>query len=129
VLKSKIMAIHSIEITTENLLGMVLQMPKKEFDHFLKDAQRLKNREVELIKKLKRLDLSPEKQKVYRSLLKKFRAENIASEEYRTLLQISEELEKIGVERLKFLIEISKIRNKTLDEIMEELNIKPKSYE
>lgn len=124
----KFMAVQNLEVSTENLLGIVLQMPKEKFDHFLKDAQRLKNREVELIKKMKTFDFTPEKEKLYRKLLKKFRAENITPEEHKVLTQMTEELESFGVERLRCLIEISKIRNQSLDEIMTELNIKPKNY-
>lgn len=122
------MAVQNLEVSTKNLLGIVLQMPKKEFDHFLKDAQRLKNFEVELIRKIKTFDFTPEKEKLYRKLLKKFRAENILSEEHKILNQLTEELEGYGVERLRCLIEISKIRNQSIDEIMLELNIKPKNY-
>lgn len=122
------MAVYNLEVSTKKLLGIVLQMPKEDFDHFLKDAQRLKNREIELIKKMKTFDFTPEKEKLYRKLLKKFRARNISSEEHKVLSQMTEELEGYGVERLKCLIEISKIRNQSLDEIMKELNIKPKNY-
>ncbi len=122
------MAVHNLEVSTEKLLGIVLQMPQKEFDHFLKDAQRLKTREVELIRKIKTFDFTPEKEKLYRKLLKKFRAENISPEEHKILNQLNEELEGYGVERLRCLIEISKIRKQSLDEIMLELNIKPKNY-
>ena len=122
------MAVQNLEVSTKNLLGIVLQMPKKEFDHFLKDAQKLKNREVELIRKIKTFDFTPEKEKLYCKLLKKFRAENISSEEHKILNQLTEELEGYGVERLRCLIEISKIRNQSIDEIMLELNIKPKNY-
>lgn len=123
------MAVHSLEISTENLLGIVLQMPKDEFDHFLKDAQRLKKRELELIKKIRALKFTSEKEKKYRELNKKFQAENITPEDHKNLLKLSEELESFGVERLKCLVEISKIRNKPLEEIMDELSIKPKNYE
>ena len=102
------MSVHNSEITTENLLKFVIQMPKKEFDHFLKDAQRLKNRETELIKKLGELDFSPAKEKVYRKLLKKFRAQKITPEEHKDLIEMTDELESFSVERLKCLIEISK---------------------
>lgn len=122
------MAVHNVEISTENLLNAVVRMPEKDFERFLKNAKQIKERETKLINKLEDFDLSPEKRKVYRQLLKKFRAEKISPEEHQKLIALTDELENLNVERVKCLIEIAKIRNSTLDEVIKDLNIKPKSY-
>lgn len=122
------MAVHNLEVSTENLLQAVVRMPDKEFEQFFKNAKQIKDREARLIAKLDELNLSPEKEKIYRRLLKKFRAENISAEENQTLIELTEELETLGVERLKCLAEIAKLRNSTLDETVKDLQIKPKNY-
>lgn len=122
------MAVHNEEISTENLLSAVVRMPEKDFERFLKDARQVKERETRLIDKLADFDLSVEKKKNYRQLLKKFRAEKISPEEHQQLIALTEELENLNVERIKCLVEIAKLRNSTLKEVMKDLNIKPKSY-
>ncbi len=123
------MSVQNLEITTENLLGVVVSLPKSEFDRFVSNARKLKRREENLITKLEKFDLSDEEQAIYRKLLQKFRAENITDEERRQLTDLTDKLENLNVERLKCLVEIAEIRRKTLPEVMDELNIKPKNYE
>lgn len=122
------MAVHNVEISTENLLNAVVRMPEKDFERFFKSAKQIKERETKLINRLGDFDLSVEKKKVYRQLLKKFRAEKISSEEHRQLITLTDELENLNVERIKCLIEIAEFRNSTLDEVLKDLNIKPKNY-
>ncbi len=124
----KSMAVQNLEVTSENLLSAVVRMPEKEVEKLFKDAKRLKRREAELIEQIKNIDLSPENQRIYGKLLKKFRAEKITPEEHEKLIKFVNELEEISVKRLEWLYEIAKMRRQPLDEIMKELNIKPKNY-
>jgi hypothetical protein len=123
------MSAQGAEITTENLLQAVVNLPKNEFERFFSDARKLKRREERLIAKLPKFDLSETERKIYRQLLRKFRAENISDEEHKQLTNLTDKLEGLNVERLKCLVEIAQIRKKDLREVMKELNIKPKSYE
>ncbi len=123
------MSVQNLEITTENLLSVVINLPKNEFDSFVTNARKLKRREESLIAKLDKFDLSNEEQKVYRKLLQKFRAENITNVELKQLTALTDKLEGLNIERLKCLVDIAEIRQKTLPEVMKELGIKPKSYE
>ncbi len=118
----------SLEVPTENLLSAVIRLPAKDFERFLKNAKQIRDREARLIAKIKELDLSPEKEKIYRKLLKKFRAECISPEEYDALTELTDELEEIGLQRLKCAIEIAKIRNSPIEEVYQDLKIKPKNY-
>lgn len=122
------MAVQNLEVTTESILSAVVRLPDNEVDKLFKDAKRLKKREAELIKKVKNTDLSPDDQKFYGKLLKKFRDEKITPEEHKKLIEFNEELENIGVKRLEWLYEISQIRQQSLTDIMRELDIKPKNY-
>lgn len=123
------MRVHSVEITTENLLGVVVNLPKNTFEQFVSDARKLKRREESLVAKLPKFDLSVDEREIYQKLLHKFRAENITSDEHKQLTSLTDKLEGLNVERLKCLVEIAKIRQKTLREVMTDLNITPKSYE
>ena len=91
-------------------------------------CKRLRKRIAELIVKVKNIDLSPEDQKIYGKLLKKFRAEKVTPEEHKHLIELNEKLEEIGVKRLEWLYEISQIRQQPVKEVMNELNLKPKNY-
>lgn len=122
------MTVQNLEVTTESILSAVIRLPDNEVDKLFKDAKRLKKREAELIKKVKNTDLSPDDQKFYGKLLKKFRDEKITPEEHKKLIEFNEELENIGVKRLEWLYEISQIRQQSLTDIMRELDIKPKNY-
>lgn len=122
------MEVQNLEVTTKNILSAVVRMPENEVDKLFKDAKRLKKREAELIKKVESIDLSPEDQKVYGKLLKKFRAEKIMPEEHKQLIGFTEEIEEITLKRLKWLYEISQMRQQPIEEIMKELDIKPKNY-
>lgn len=123
------MSVRNTEITTENLLQAVVNLPKNEFERFFSDARKLKRREERLLAKLPTFDLSEAERKIYRQLWRKFRAENISDEEHKQLTDLIDKLEGLNVERLQCLVEIAKIRRKSLREVMEELGIKPKSYE
>jgi hypothetical protein len=123
------MAVHNIEIATENLLGLVVRMPEREFDRFLKHARKIKNREEKLIEKLNKFSLLPDDEKLYRKLSQKMRAEKITSEEHKTLIKFSDKLEEMNVERLECLLEIAKIRQEPIEKVMKDLNIKPQNYD
>ncbi len=122
------MAVYNLEVSAENLLGAVLQMPEKEFERFFQNARQLKIREAELVKKINEFNLAPEKEKVYRNLLGKFRAEKITPAEHQELIQLTDELERLNVKRLECVAKIAEIRRQPFDKIFAELKIKPKNY-
>ena len=128
------MAVHSLEISTENLLDIVLQMPETEFNQFIEKAKKLRQKssksnwtkhEVELIKKINERVLSAEKQSRFDKLVKKRRDEKITENELLELIRLNEESEKLNVERLTILTQLANAKNKTLTEIMELLEIYP----
>lgn len=123
------MAVRNVEMTTENLLGAVINLPKNEFERFVSNARKLKKREESLLAKLDTFDLTTEEQESYRKLSRKFQVENVTDEEQKELTSLVDKLESLNVERLKCLVEIAKIRQKTLPDVMRELDIRPKSYE
>lgn len=124
----------NLEVPTENLLNAVVRMPAKEFERFFEKARELRQpltksrwtkHEVELIKKITEFALSPEKQSRFNKLVKKRRNEKITESELEELIVLNDESEALNVERLKIIAKLATAKNKTLSEIMDELEIRP----
>nr|MCU0238987.1 hypothetical protein [Pyrinomonadaceae bacterium] len=80
------MSVHNLQITTENLLGVVVKMPDSEFNKFIEKVNKLRQKsaklnwtksEIELIKKVNESILSVDEQSLFDKLVKKRRAEKI----------------------------------------------------
>lgn len=128
------MAVHNLEIPTENLLNAVVQMPAKEFERFFEKARQLRQkptksrwtkREIELIKKLNDCVLSDEKQNRFNKLVKKRQAETITAAELEELIGLTDESEALNVTRIEILAKLATAKNESLDKIMDELEIHP----
>ena len=83
------------------------------------------NKEIRLIKKVNESTLSDDEQKRFQELVKKRREENISEDGLQELLALTEKSEELNVKRLKFLVEIAKIRNTSLRDVMKKLEIFP----
>ena len=127
------MPVHSTNNTTENLLEAVVGLPKNEFERLIANARKLRrtspenqvNKEIRLIKKVNKSTLSDDEQKRFYELIEKRRDENIGRDELEELITLTEKSEDLNVKRLKYLAEIAAIRNKSLREVMKELEIFP----
>jgi len=127
------MSVHSAEITTENLLKAVVNLPKNEFERLIANAKKLRrtlpesqaNKEIRLIKKVNESVLSDAERMRFDELVEKRRDEIISKNELGELLALTEKSEEINVRQLKYLVEIANIRNKSLREVMKELEIFP----
>lgn len=127
------MAVHNVEISTENLLNIVSQLPEKEFQLFVKKAEKLRNKsfkpqwtkkEVEIIKEINECILPPEKQKRYDKLVEKRQAEKISQAELEELIALTDETEELNVKRLENLVRLALSSRKSVDEIIDELEIR-----
>jgi hypothetical protein len=127
------MSIQSAEITTEKLLKAVVNLPKNEFERLIANAKKLRrtlpenqaNKEIRLIKKVNEAALSDVERMRFNELIEKRRNENISENELDELIALTEKSEALNVRRLKCLVEIANIRNKSLREVMKELEIFP----
>jgi hypothetical protein len=90
-----------------------------------KTSESLQNREVKLIKKVNEATFSEGEYKCFYELIEKRRDENISENELVELILLTEKSEELNVKRLKSLVEIAQIRNKTLRDVMKELEIFP----
>ncbi len=87
----------------------------------------LTHNETELLKKINS-GAPTVIQKRYDFLVKKRKNETINDEEYQELLELTAYMENLGVKRLEYLLELAKLRNLSLDEIVEQLQLKPRLY-
>lgn len=124
----------NLEVPTENLLNAVVRLPAKEFERFFEQAKRLRQNptnshwtksEIELIRNLNNCVLSSEKQSRFDKLVKKRRAEKITESELAELIALNNESESLNFKRIEILAKLAAAKNKTLQEIMDELEIRP----
>lgn len=122
------MSFHTRENTAEDLLNAVVSLPKNEFERLIANAKKLRrtlpeNKEIRLIKKINESILSDAERTRFIELIEKRRNENISETELDELIALTEKSEELNVKRLKYLTEIAEIRNKSLREVMKELEI------
>src|SRR6185295_17037070 len=89
-----------------------------------KSAPRLSERESELLLAINR-GLPAELAERYRVLINRRRSETLTPEEHQELLRLTEEAERVQVERIEHLAELAQLRGKPLGALMQELGIRP----
>lgn len=127
------MSVQNLEISKTNLLNVVVNLPQDEFERLIANAKKLRqksvksqaNREVNLIKKVNESVLSDDEHERFYELVEKRRDENISESELNELIALTEKSEGLNVKRLKYLVEIANIRDKSLREVLKELEIFP----
>lgn len=127
----------TIQVDTEQLLNAALQMPQSELEQFvarlfaLKARERvpaLSQRESELLLQINR-GLSAQTRKRLNELIEKRQSYTITQDELQELLQLTGQIEKSDAERLKCLIELAALRNVPLDDLIDQLGLKPYPHE
>lgn len=121
------------QIQSDQLLTAALQMPEQEFQQFItrlftaKASQRvpaLAERESELLLKINQ-GLPPNDANRMKALIAKRQSDTITAVELQELIRLTDESERLNVERLRHLLELAHLRGVTLDEVMVQLGIKP----
>lgn len=86
--------------------------------------------ELELLKKINLdLGIAPKVWERYDHLNKRLHEELLTKEEHQELLALIDVVEAANVERLKYLIQLAKLRALPLQQLMSELGIRPRGYE
>jgi hypothetical protein len=98
----------TIEIEAEQLLNAALQMPEDELQRLIKTNQGLPAADARRMKEL----------------IAKRQSYTITEGELQELIRLTDESERLNVERIKHLLELAHLRGVTLDEVMEQLGIK-----
>ena len=129
--------VNSIRITKQVDLGLddilkgISELDTKDLEIFMQKlghviARRkvttLPEREGVLLMKINNA-IPPTLQKRYETLLEKNREERITPIEHQELLKVIEKVEVKNAERLEHLIELSRLRNMSLDELMAQLHL------
>jgi len=83
--------------------------------------------ETDLLRKINH-PAPTEIQKRYDFLIKKRRNESLKVTDQQELLELTSYFENQNVQRLGYLIELAKVRNISLDELIEQLDIKPRLH-
>lgn len=125
-----------VEVSSEQLLKAVAQLPQPELEQFLAQAltlrpqhaeHRLSQAESELLLKINQ-GIPADLQRRYNELIDKRQNKSLTPQEYEELLQLTDQVELLDAKRVEYLLELAQIRNKPLTLLMEELGIHPPEY-
>ncbi len=128
------MEVQNLEVINENLLNAFVKMPEKEFERFVEEVKRLRQkptksfwtkREVEIIQKINEFVLPPEKQARYDKLVRKRQDEKITESEMKELIVLTDETEENTLRGVELLVKLTKSKGESIDKIMERLEIRP----
>lgn len=87
----------------------------------------LPQQEAALLQKINE-GLPPEKWQRYRELVAKRRAETLQPDEHASLIELSDQIEAANARRIAHLIELARLRQTSLEALMEQLGIKSPGY-
>lgn len=117
-----------LEVTTENLLNAVAQMPESEFNRFFEKARKLRQNgktnqtvspaEADLLHKINNIFPS-ERRRRYNELYARFKDDDLKQEEYEEVLELSSEFERLNVQRLEYIAKLAELRGQTLEQVMD----------
>lgn len=118
-------------LSSEQLLNAARQMSRQELAQFVERVLTLRAERVapilpvaesELLLKINH-PLPDNLQRRYNQLLEGRDARTLSPEEYQELLQLTDQVELLEVERMKHLIELARLRQVSLDELMRQLGL------
>lgn len=127
----------TIQIETDQLLQAALQMPRQEMEEFVarlftlkarQETPGLPEKEAELLQQINQ-GLPPATARRMKKLIAKRDSRAITEAELQELIGITDEAERLNVERVKHLIELAALRNVTLDVLMDQLGLRPPPYD
>lgn len=87
----------------------------------------LPSAEADLLQQIN-LGLSADVWDEYYALIDKRQTETLTADEHHRLIAISDQIEALNVERIQALVHLAALRQQTLDDVMDELGIKPIVY-
>lgn len=124
------------QLSVEQLFKAVQQMPQHELEKFVAWVLALRAQyytpvlsEAESVLLLKiNKGLPFDVQRRYDELTEKRWDETLTPEEYQELLQLTEQVEKLHVERVEYLCKLADLRQVSLRTLMDELNIQPRAH-
>ena len=122
----------SIEIGIEEILGGIANLDTPDLESFLKEvgyllAQRkaniLEKREAELLQQINETVLNGKLLEKYNQLYSKLENEQISEVEHEQLLDLIKQRERLGVERMAYLVELAQFKKISINELMHQLGL------
>ena len=92
-----------------------------------RSANSLSAQETELLECINR-PVPASLQQQYDQLSKQQRQNNLSENEHKALLNVIEQIEQFDLQRLQHLSNLAKLRNVSLDTVMQDLGIKAANY-
>lgn len=123
-------------MSLDELIKAANQLSENDLDQLLQEvavlrAQRkahvLPAQEARLLHKINQ-GIPRELRAQYQTLRAKREAEILTEQEYQTLIQLSNQIEQLGAQRLEALVNLAQLRRVSLQNLMETLAIVPVSY-
>ena len=123
-------------MSLDELIQAVNQLESEDLDRLLQQvvilrAHRKVNvqtlEEAQLLHKINQ-GIEEELRTQYQTLRAKKEAETLTLPEYNTLIQLSNQIEQFGAQRLEALANLAQLRSISLSELMETLGIQPVTY-
>lgn len=120
-------------LSPEQLLNAARQLSRQEFEHFVarvlslraeRDASVLSAEESQLLLKINH-PAPEELHRRYNDLLARRDAGALTPEEQEELLQLTDQVELLEAERIRCLIELARLRQVSLNEVMGQLGFQP----
>ncbi|MBD2181240.1 STAS/SEC14 domain-containing protein [Planktothrix sp. FACHB-1355] len=125
-----------IQLSSEDLLKAVEQLSQPDLEIFVsqvialqaqRKANKLPQTEAELLLKINQ-GITSDTQKRYDEFIAKREAETLTPDEYKELLDLTEQIEKLQAERIEYLAELARLRGTSLTAVMENLGIRTLTY-
>jgi hypothetical protein len=135
IIKKKIIDFQA-PMSLEELIKAADQLNENDLDRLLQEvavlrtqrkAHVLPTEEARLLHKINQ-GIPPELRTQYQTLRAKREAETLTEQEYQTLIQLSNQIEQIGAQRLEALANLAQLRRVSLNDLMETLGIQPVSH-
>jgi len=124
------------QLSTDELLKAVGQLSQSELEQLAfqiialraqRQAPSLPQDEARLLLKINQ-GLPSEVQKRYDELIAKRRTESLTPDEYDELLRLTGQIENLEARRMEYLAELARLRQTSLTELIEDLDIRPPAY-
>ena len=124
------------QVSVTNLLKAVRQLSLPEMESFIhqvialqaqRKAPSLSQAEAELLLIINQ-GLPPSLRTRYAELIAKRKTESLSSDEHGELLRLTEQVEKLEVQRVELLAELAHVRKTTLSALMKELGLRKPSH-
>jgi type IV secretory pathway VirB4 component len=121
------------QVDTKQLLQAIEQMPQPDFETFVtqvlklraqRQVQSLSLSESELILKIKQ-SIPDDLQQEFNELIEKRRSMTLTDAEHKKLIQLTDQIEYLDAKRIEYLAQLAQLKQQSLAEVMQDLNIYP----